>query len=221
MSFQGRGGGYVAIGFGGNPALRAGLGDVGSLMATLVNFQPSGEWRVIADVGGSRRHDSAGRPLDSDPYGLLAEPGRRDPTTDAGSNDLLEVGANGDVSLVTTFASLPAPPPFLNSDPVPTDVERGPDGALYVSQLTGAPFVAGSAGIYRVVPGQAPQLYAGGFKMITDFAFGDDGSIYLVEYASAPVFLGGPGRLVRLAPDGTRTIVTATLLRPDGSRDRG
>ena len=52
VSFQGRGGGYVAIGFGGNPALRAGLGDVGSLMATLVNFQPSGEWRVIADVGG-------------------------------------------------------------------------------------------------------------------------------------------------------------------------
>ena len=216
VSFQGRGGGYVAIGFGGNPALRAGLGDVGSLMATLVNFQPSGEWRVIADVGGfETAWNPAGGPLDSNPYGLLAEPGRRY-VTDAGGNDLLEVGANGDVSLVTTFASLPAPPPFLNSDPVPTDVERGPDGALYVSQLTGAPFVAGSAGIYRVVPGQAPQLYAGGFKMITDFAFGDDGSIYLVEYASAPVFLGGPGRLVRLAPDGTRTIVTATLLRPTG-----
>jgi hypothetical protein len=216
ISFQGRGGGYVAIGFGGDPALRAGLGDVGSLMATLVKFEPSGEWRVVADVGGfETAHNPAGGPLDSNPYGLLAEPGRRF-VTDAGGNDLLEVAANGDVSLVTTFPSLPAPPPFLRSDPVPTDVERGPDGALYVSQLTGVPFVAGSAGIYRIVPGEPPQLYAGGFKTITDFSFGDDGSIYLVEYASAPMFLGGPGSLVRVAPDGTRTIITTALLRPTG-----
>jgi len=126
------------------------------------------------------------------------------------------VAANGDVSLVTTFAPLAAPAPFLRSDPVPTAVERGPDGALYVSQLTGVPFLAGSAGIYRVVPGQAPQLYAGDFKSINDFTFGEDGSIYLVEYASAPVFFGGPGRLIRVAPDGTRTLITTTLVRPTG-----
>ncbi len=216
LSFVGRGGGYVTIGFGGNPALRAGLGEVGSLLGTLVKFEPSGKWRVVADVGGfEQAQNPAGGPLDSNPYGLLAEPGRRY-VTDAGGNDLLEVAANGDVSLVTTFAPLVAPAPFLRSDPVPTAVERGPDGALYVSQLTGVPFLAGSAGIYRVVPGQAPQLYAGGFKTITDFTFGEDGSVYLVEYASAPVFFGGPGRLIRVAPDGTRTLITATLVRPTG-----
>jgi glucose/arabinose dehydrogenase len=35
-------------------------------------------------------------------------------------------------------------------------------------------------------------------------------------YGSAPVFFGGPGRLIRVAPDGTRTIITAALLRPTG-----
>ncbi len=117
--------GYVAIGFGGNPALRAGLGEVGSPMGTLVKFEPSGHWRVLADVGGFKQaRNPGGGPLDSNPHGLLAEPGRRF-VTDAGGNDLLEVAANGDVSLVvTTFASFVAAAPFLSADPVPTAVER-------------------------------------------------------------------------------------------------
>ena len=62
---------------------------------------------------------------------------------------------------------------------MPTEVERGPDGALYVSLLTGAPFNAGVAGIYKIVSGQ-PQLAQGGFKTIIDFTFGPDGSMYVL-----------------------------------------
>jgi hypothetical protein len=124
------------------------------------------------------------------------------------------VDANGAISVVATFASVAAPPPFLHAEPVPTEVERGPGGALYVSELTGVPFTAGAAGIYRVVPGAAPTLVAGGFKMITDFAFGPNGSMYVVEYATSPLFIGGPGGLVRVAPDGTRTTITTALNHP-------
>ena len=92
----------------------------------------------------------------------------------------------------------------------------GPDGALYVSTLTGVPFLAGAAVIYRVVPGEAPTVYAGGFKTITDFDFGADGSLYVVQYASSPVFFGGPGLLIRVAPDGTRTTLSSTLINPTG-----
>jgi DNA-binding beta-propeller fold protein YncE len=99
---------------------------------------------------------------------------------------------------------------------VPTEVARGPDGALYVSTLTGVPFVAGNAAIYRVVPGQAPTVYAGGFKTITDFAFAPDGGIYLVEFASGPVFFAGPGRLLYVAPGGAVTELSATLTSPTG-----
>jgi sugar lactone lactonase YvrE len=94
-------------------------------------------------------------------------------------------------------------------------VRRGPDGALYVSELTGAPFAPGAAGIYRVVPGQAPTLYRGGFTQITDFAWAPDGTLYVLQYGSAP-FLGGPGALIRVSPNGTRTTVTTALEGPTG-----
>jgi len=74
---------------------------------------------------------------------------------------------------VAVFPTLPNPlfpnfgPPTVES--VPTAIARGPDGALYVGELTGFPFVQGLAKIYRVVPGQAPGLYcAGGFKAIME-----------------------------------------------------
>jgi len=54
-----------------------------------------------------------------------------------------------------TFPGLP--PRFPQpTDPVPTGLARGPDGALYVGLLTGVPFAPGAASVYRVVPGQAP-----------------------------------------------------------------
>lgn len=67
-----------------------------------------------------------------------------------------------------------------------------------------------------MVPGAAPQVHAGGFKTITDFDFGPDGSLYVLQYASGPVFFAGPGSLVRVAPDGTRTTIIASLTNPTG-----
>lgn len=215
ISLVGRGSAYVTIGWGGTPASRAGLGELGSLFGALLKVEPSGHWRVVADISILEETNPAGGSVDSNPYGVLAEPGGQF-VTDAGGNYLLHIAPNGDVSLVTTFPSVPAPFPFNPAQPVPTEVERGPDGALYVSELTGAPFAAGAAGIYRVVPGQAPQLYAGGFKTITDFTFGSDGSLYVVEYASSPLFLNGPGKLIRVAVDGTRTTITTALNHPTG-----
>ena len=96
----------------------------------------------------------------------------------------------------------------------------GPDGALYVSLLTGAPFTPGAAGIYRVDPGQGPgqvpELYQGDFKTVIDFAFGPDGSLYVLEHSIATTFppIGTPGRLTKIAPDGTQTEITRALNRP-------
>jgi hypothetical protein len=64
-----------------------------------------------------------------------------------------------------------------------------------VSTLSGVPFLDGSAAIYRVVPDQAPQLWAGGFKTITDFDFGPDASVYVSNGGSGV----GPGEVRRYA----------------------
>ena len=220
ISFLGRGSARVSIGWGGAPAARAALGELGGLFGSLLQVQPSGTWRVVADVSAFEGAENpAGGAFDSNPFGILSEAGHQY-VVDAGGNSLLEVKTNGDVSLVAVFPSIPVPlgpfnPPFAQSEAVPTEITRGPDGVLYVSTLTGVPFRPGAASIYRVVLGQAPVIYATGFTQITDMDWGPDGSLYVLQYATAP-FLGGPGALIHVAPNGTRTTITTALFHATG-----
>jgi hypothetical protein len=228
LSFLGRGNLALTIGWGGPPAARAELGELGGRFGALYSVTPGGQWRILADVSAFEdANNPAGGPVDSNPFGVLAEAGTHY-VTDAGGNSLLQVGANGDVSLVAVFPSTPVPagpfnPPFAQSEAVPTSVSRGPDGALYVSTLSGEPFLPGAARIYRVVPGQAPEVYLSGFTMVTDHSWGADGSLYVLQYASLP-FFGGVGSVIRVAPNGVRTTIvtglnhaTGVLAAPDGA----
>ena len=209
ISFQGRGGAYITVGFGGNPALRGNFGPDGSLFGSLVHAPASGKWKVIADVSAHEtRSNPAGGPIDSNPFGVVAEPGGR-VVTDAGGNDLLRIAANGAISTLAVF-----PRTARNLDSVPTGLTVGPDGNYYVGELTGAPFHAGDARIYRVVPGSAPAIILTGFKAVLDVSFGPDGSLYVVEFAGGATGLGLPGRLIRVLPDLTREVVLDGLDHP-------
>jgi hypothetical protein len=212
ISFLGRGGGFLTVGFGADPALRAGFGEVGGGFGTLLQLQPSANesWRVLADMAG---HEAATNPdagpVDSNPYGILALPGGR-LVTDAGANALLHLKANGDIS---TLAVFPSSAGGRTTDSVPTTVVTGPDGAYYVGELTGVPFAAGAARVYRVVPGHAPEIVHDGFKTIIDIDFGPDGSLYVLQHATG-AFFAGLGQLIRVNPDGARAVVVAGLTRP-------
>lgn len=207
ISFLGTGGAYITMGLGGDRAFQSALG--GKYSGNLIHMAASGKWKVVADIVQHEVDENpAGGRVDSNPFGVLAEPGGQW-VADAGANALLRVGANGKVETAAVFPPLANPtgfgPPWIES--VPTTVARGPDGALYVGLLTGFPFVQGLANIYRVVPGQAPELYCtgGGFKAIMDLAFGPDGSLYVVENATGPFPPPPPlgpnsGRLSRVGP---------------------
>jgi hypothetical protein len=220
ISFQGRGNAFVSIGWGAAPNARAGLGALGAQFGLLIRVSPDGRWRAVADLADHEQaNNPSGGPFDSNPYGVLAEPARRF-VTDAGGNSLIEVRANGHVSTIATFPATVTPPgpfsvPFPTSEAVPTEVTRGPDGALYVSTLSGVPFLPGVARIYRVADGGAPTVFADGLTQITDFDWGPDGSLYVLQFASAP-FLNGPGSVVRIAPSGVRTTVATGLTNPTG-----
>jgi hypothetical protein len=223
ISFVGTGSAYVTLGLGGDEAFQDQLGTGAPLFGTMLQIPASGRWRVVADVFAHEvEQNPAGAPIDSNPYGVLAEPGVRY-VADAGANALLAVWASGHIETVAVFPKVPwtfpgLPPQLPNpTDPVPTSVARGPDGALYVGMLTGAPFAPGTASVYRVVPGEAPTVYVGGFKAITDIAFDDEGGLYVLEHSTGgPFFSPNSGKLTRVAPapDLTKTEVKSGLNRP-------
>ena len=203
ISFQGRGGMYVTIGFGGDPSVIDSIFG-GIAFGELLKITPSGGWRSVADIAayeGANNPD--GLQVDTNPYGLLALPGHQ-LVTDAGGNSLLDVRADGSISTVTTFPKVLGG--FGPADAVPTDVVLGPDGAYYVSNLSGVPFTPGSALVWRVLPDGSKTIYAAGLTQVTDLAFGPDGSLYVLQHAAAP-FFGGPGSIVRIAPGGARTTI--------------
>jgi hypothetical protein len=85
-----------------------------------------------------------------------------------------------------------------------------------VGELTGFPFPLGAARIYRLVPGEEPQIYAEGFTNIIDLVFEDDGSLLVLEHAMNSLLSADQtGALIRLKPDGSRTTLASTgLIRP-------
>lgn len=208
----GRGEARFSIGLGADPGNRALCPPIGPMLGWLARLPGSGDWRLETDLAAyeAAANPDGGLP-DSNPYGLLAQPGAT-LATDAGGNSLLRIGANGSV---TTLAIFPSRPQARFTDSVPTTVASGPDGAYYVGELTGAPFVPGEANVYRVVPGSAPTIYRSGFSFIIDITFGPDGSLYVLQFANGPG-LSGPGELWRVAPDGTRTLVVTGLIAPGG-----
>jgi sugar lactone lactonase YvrE len=80
------------------------------------------------------------------------------------------------------------------SNPVPTDVEYGPDGYLYVSTLPGFPELPGYARVFKVDPGSgALRTVARGLTGATDLAVADDGTIHVNELFAFQVSTISPG----------------------------
>ena len=210
VSFQNTGDMFVVMGLGFDPVDRRFFGAAGASFGKLLQISPEGQIREAGDVTAYERDvNPGGGPPDSNPYGVLALQSVR-LVADAGANAVVSVIASGLVNTVAVFPSRPN----RATDAVPTSIAVGPDGAYYVGELSGVPFAAGAANVYRVVPGQAPQVFRSGFTTVTDIDFGPDGSLYVIEHSTGPQFFALPGDLVRIRPDGTRTILVANLDRP-------
>jgi hypothetical protein len=225
ISLRRRGGAYLTVGLGADPAERAKLGELGPQFGQLYKISSHGDVEAIADISA---YETAANPdggaFDSNPNSVTSAWGRVF-VTDAGGNSLLRVHRSGEISTVAVFPDRPLSPPAGSGLPdpfpvqaVPTNVVVGPDGALYVSQLTGFPFIPGAARIYRVEPGSEPQIYADGLTNVTDLAFDRHGNLYVVEIAANGLGSGDPtGALIKIRPDGSReTVLSEGLVNPYG-----
>jgi hypothetical protein len=216
---------FVVMGWGGDPSLRSSLGPKSRFFGTLLLVAPNGLYFPISDISANElRNNPASGFIDSNPYGVLSLPGRR-LVADAGSNAIIESN-NADwlnPGRDRTFAVLP--PTAFGTEPVPTTVAKGPDGSLYVGQLTGAPFFRGGSSIYKVpAQGGTATPFVTGLTAVVDMAFDRDGTLYIVEIASGfvppPNGSGDPGvgngRLLRKRGNGPVEVVLDGLVFPAG-----
>jgi hypothetical protein len=182
------------------------------------------------DRGAGRGARYGDPPLDSDPYALAPYRGGF-AVADAAGNDLLWTTRRGRISTLAVFPTrevkisktvarlirAPAGTTSLVVQSVPSSVAVGPDGALYVGELTGVPFKPGSARIWRVVPGHRPEIYASGFTTISDLAFQGHDLLVLELAAKGLLDPTSPGALIRVRPNGSRTVVASRgLTGPTG-----
>ncbi len=96
---------------------------------------------------------------------------------------------------------------------VPTGGAVGLDGAFYVAEYGGFPYIEDQAKIYRIGEDGQPVVYAEGFNQITDLTFDKDGNLLVLQFGDESQLTGDltalPGSLIQLAPDGTRTTLVA------------
>lgn len=150
-----------------------------------------------------------GGAIDSDPYDVVAYRGGF-VVADAAANDLLQVDRRGHIHVLAVFpVQIETAPPgvagpkatTLPVQSVPTSVVVGPDGALYVSELTGFPFQPGHARIWKVRPGHRTTLFARGFTNITSMAFDRHRRLLLTEIDQAGLLDNGKtsGAVIRIS----------------------
>jgi hypothetical protein len=222
VSFRGQGGMYVTEGLGLDLEFSKTIPELDDMGQLLRVQGASGHLRVVADLADFEdANNPTGDEENVNPNSVLTT-GHGQVVADAGANDLLLVTHEGKVSVLATFPNrLVDAPPFLGLPPgtqipmdaVPTSVAQGPDGAFYVGQLTGFPFPVGGANVYRIVPGQAPQVFASGFTNIIDIAFDKRGRLVVLEIAKNGLSSGdSTGALIRVERDGSHRELASTGL---------
>jgi DNA-binding beta-propeller fold protein YncE len=193
---------------------------ISRLYGTLLKLGHHGRVSPVADIWKFEDRFNPDEELgnshvDSNPVDVWA--GRRGfLVADAGGNTVLRVGHRG-IRVVNVFPNQSQPNPFGGPDvamqAVPTGVVRGPDGAIYVSQLTGFPFPIGGARIFRIDPRTGVvKTYARGFTNAMDLAFGRDGTLYVLEIRHASLLsMTDTSGAILAVPPGGGTAVPVTL----------
>ncbi|MET4637111.1 ScyD/ScyE family protein [Mycetocola sp. 2940] len=169
--------------------------------------------------------------IDTHPYASLAT---KDGiyVADAGMNAILKVGYDGDVS---TVAVLPPTEPVVTTaevialygfpecaigysyrfEPVPTDVEIGPGGWLYVTTLPGGPedpSLGERGAVYRVDPSTGDvELFATGFVGSTGLAVSKKGVVFVAEMFGGA---DGTGQVSVIPPWGGEAVAEFPVSSP-------
>jgi hypothetical protein len=170
------------------------------------------QYAALADeIGVPAEYSGA---IDSNPYAVAIDTDGSRVVADAAGNSVVRVSPNG--RSVSTVGVLPPIPQVLTADaiaslgvgdalnacigatyhsnPVPTDVEIGPNGDYFVSALPGFPELPEAGAVFRISRATgAVAKVAGGFTGAVDLAVAADGTIYVAELFGFQVSKVAPG----------------------------
>ena len=177
-----------------------------------------GEVQTFADLWA---HELANNPdgtenIESHPYGITVGSDGMLYVADAAANALIALDPEtGGTTTIAVFEGMPGvfPNPWRGgesiTDPVPTGVVIDDEGAIYVSLLSGAPFIPGSSKVVQVATDGTVSDYATGLTMLTDLQLAPDGNLYAVSFGmfteEGPV--PNAGSVIRILDDGTPEVV--------------
>ncbi|MFS0514063.1 ScyD/ScyE family protein [Nostoc sp. UIC 10607] len=226
IKFDSKGNAYLVYSFAGDPGKRNSVlnaPEMGQFYKIDLN---TGSLTSIADLANFELNNNPDQgDLISNPYSVAIN-GDLAYIADPGANTVYTVGLDGSNLTPIVFPNQtvknPDFPPFIPSSEqpdelvlqsVPTAIAIGPDGAAYVSELTGYPYQEGIARIFKLGDDNQPTVFADGFTQLTDLDFDAAGNLYALQYNNESPWKGSrDGSLIQLAPDGTRT----TLWSGDG-----
>ena len=181
-------------------------------------------WELAHNPDGQPQ--GTGQDADSNPYGVLALPGRV-LVADAAGNDIVEIRSNGAMRTLTVFpvsfagecATRPNNGiPNGGCDPTPTDLKLGPDGFLYVSGLGGE----AEGHIWKVNATTGAIVdHHGGFPPLTGIATCHDDSVYVASLFTGQVFRVKPGAVTVVDVPGPTGLDFSNGLVYAGSVDFG
>lgn len=212
---------WVLIGYAGDPLERTAFEANNIRLGSLVRVNGIEQWAHVLDVSDHELTNPDGLALDTNPFAMSVLSSRI-VVADAGANALLNIGLFGQTATLAVFPRRAVGPVTIQS--VPTTVIEGPDGSLFVGELTGAPFPVGAARVYRVpAGGGTPVVVATGFTNIIDIGIdADRGFGYVLEHDAdgiiPPLGPGVDGRLIQInLTNGAQTVIAkAGLVKPGG-----
>jgi hypothetical protein len=175
------------------------LGSYGAVWSSAATNTSSNPYRDAHPYANLAQYEATVNPdgmeINPNPFALVVDADGNVYVNDAGANVTLKVTPDGTITTFALYPTIPVPPeifgvPF-DTQPVPTGIAIGPDGAIYTSQLTGGPFLPGAASVFRLQDlnndGDALDdgemtVVATDLTTVTSIAFGSDGSLYATEF---------------------------------------